>query len=71
MMEHHLHYKIIYVDPWYKKLPLLNQSIQLPLGESLEDCKQQVIDAWKDEITSLNDSINGDQQLASTRDAPG
>jgi 2,3-bisphosphoglycerate-dependent phosphoglycerate mutase len=62
MTEHHPHYQIIYGDPRYRKLLLSDQSIQLPLGESLEDCQRRVIDAWNDivaEITSLGDSING------------
>jgi hypothetical protein len=59
MREHHMQNKIIFGDPWYRKLLLSNQSIQLPLGESLKDCQQWVIDAWNNEITFLGNTING------------
>jgi len=42
MTKEHPHYDIIHNDARYKSLDTI------PLGESLEDCQDRVIDAWKD-----------------------
>lgn len=50
MTKDHPHYPIIYQDPRYRNL----KGIQLPLGESLEDCQHRVVAAWKDIVQDLS-----------------
>lgn len=52
MTKEHPHYPIIYNDPRYRRI----QGIELPLGESLEDCQHRVVQAWTDIMQDLSAS---------------
>lgn len=56
MTKEHPHYPIIYNDPRYRRI----QGIELPLGESLEDCQRRVVQAWDDIVRDL--SMTGQDQ---------
>jgi 2,3-bisphosphoglycerate-dependent phosphoglycerate mutase len=49
MTKEHPHYDIIHNDARYKSLAVI------PLGESLENCQERVIEAWKDMLTELQE----------------
>lgn len=49
MTDKHPHYEIIYDDPRYRTL---DQS-KLPLGESLEECQNRVVESWNDIVDEL------------------
>jgi len=56
MTKDHPHYPIIYQDPRYRNI----KGVELPLGESLEDCQYRVIEAWNDIVKEL--TLDHDQQ---------
>lgn len=53
MTMEHPHYPIIYNDPRYQHV-----GIDLPLGESLEDCQVSVFQAWREIVRDLSQSSN-------------
>jgi 2,3-bisphosphoglycerate-dependent phosphoglycerate mutase len=57
MTEDHPHYDIIYNDPRYRNVA---QYVQLPLGESLEDCQYRVVQAWNDVLLDLASTYQND-----------
>jgi len=66
MTQEHPHYPIIYQDPRYRNI----KGIQLPLGESLEDCQHRVVAAWKDIVQDLSFSDDGQTQSTSSSSMP-
>jgi 2,3-bisphosphoglycerate-dependent phosphoglycerate mutase len=57
MTEDHPHYDIIYNDPRYRNVA---KYVQLPLGESLEDCQFRVVQAWNDVLLDLASTYQND-----------
>ena len=57
MTEDHPHYDIIYQDPRYRHVA---KYVQLPLGESLEDCQFRVLQAWNDVLLDLASTYQND-----------
>jgi 2,3-bisphosphoglycerate-dependent phosphoglycerate mutase len=54
MTKEHPHYDIIHKDARYKSLAVI------PLGESLQDCQERVIEAWKDILAEVQMENCGD-----------
>ena len=57
MTPDHPHYEIIYNDPRYRNIA---KFVQLPLGESLEDCQFRVVQAWNDVLLDLASTYQND-----------
>jgi 2,3-bisphosphoglycerate-dependent phosphoglycerate mutase len=57
MTPEHPHYQIIYNDPRYRNIA---KYVQLPLGESLEDCQFRVVHAWNDILMDLASTYEED-----------
>jgi bisphosphoglycerate-dependent phosphoglycerate mutase family 1 len=47
MTPEHPHYPIIYSDPRYRRVP------NIPLGESLQDCQERVVEGFRDIVKDI------------------
>lgn len=56
MTPEHPHYKMINEDARYYKYQQNGQDLQIPLGESLQECQERVVQAWQDIVQEVADA---------------